>query len=117
MAVGLLGAGVTTKLSKRNTLSCVLKPARPQNRIRSDAAEAPDDDHPEVTDAEAIPPVYSQGTAVTTEDAESIAFNNLELGYYLILSTYPEYTKRNRVNQPAIKERIFCPAFAKQAMI
>ena len=55
--------------------------------------KAPDDDHPEVTDAEAIPPVYSQGTAVTTEDAESIAFNNLELGYYLILSTYPEYMR------------------------
>ena len=48
--------------------------------------ENPDDDHPQVT---ATP----TDKTVALADTEKVVFENLPLGYYLILSDYPEYAK------------------------
>ena len=46
---------------------------------------------PEITGATAIKPKYEDGKEeVTVAKAEAIAFEELELGYYLILSEYPD---------------------------
>ena len=46
---------------------------------------------PEITGATAIAPKYEDGqTEVTVAKAEAIKFENLELGYYLILSEYKD---------------------------